>query len=335
MLAPAEPLDAAVTAELRDHLGKVDNGSFEVPVHGIPHLLFFHRSNPHSAYAPAYEVSLFSVAPFAARRSQLRFQIVSVGSLLLIGAFLVSRVVSARLSAPVEQLAAESERSARFSADASHQLKTPVTVLRAGLEELLARENLTTDECDAIAALIHQTFRLSSLIDDLLLLSRMDSGRLQLKLASVDLAHLIAGALDDLSAIPEETTLEILTDVPPTLAIRGEPRYTAIILQNLLENARKYNRPSGRIRVAARRSGELVLLTIGNTGAPIAPQAQPRIFERFHRGAMGENIPGYGLGLNLARELARLHEGDLRLVTSAGDWTEFEVRLRAAKPADS
>jgi signal transduction histidine kinase len=78
-----------------------------------------------------------------------------------------------------------------------------------------------------------------------------------------------------------------------------------------------------------------VRLTVRNSGRPIPPESQAHIFERFHRGAVGENVPGYGLGLNLARELARLHQGDLRLLRSDADGTEFEVcfRLAAAAPA--
>ena len=181
--------------------------------------------------------------------------------------------------------------------------------------------------------MIHQTFRLSSVIEDLLLLSRVDAGRLTLDLGSVNHSHLIESALDDLSAQPDATALAVETDFPPALCIAGETRYTALILQNLLENARKYNRPGGRIRIAAGEVDGAVRLVVGNTGRPIPPAAQAHIFERFHRGAMGENVPGYGLGLNLARELARLHHGDLRLARSDGDWTEFEARFRRAEPA--
>jgi signal transduction histidine kinase len=129
--------------------------------------------------------------------------------------------------------------------------------------------------------------------------------------------------------LPDEHEVKVETDFPDELHIVGEKRYTAIILQNLLENARKYNfRRGGRIRIAARIDDGEARLLVGNTGHPISPEGQAHIFERFHRGVIGENVPGYGLGLNLARELARLHQGDLRLVRSDETFTEFEVRFR-------
>ncbi len=299
-------------------------------VDGTPCLLFARELNPGAIFPLAYEVCVFPLTDLIERQRHLRWQVVGAGALLLLVGLGASHFASGRLSAPVEKLVVDSERSARFSADASHQLKTPVTVLRAGLEELLSRDHLTPEECDQVSALIHQTYRLSSLIEDLLLLSRMDAGRLKLEAVPVDLTQLIEASVDDLSATPDELGAKVETDFPAGLSVLGEKRYTAIILQNLLENARKYNRRGGRIRVAARREGQTVRLTVGNTGRPIAAAAQAHIFERFHRGAIGENVPGYGLGLNLARELARLHRGDLRLVGSAEDWTEFEVTFRAA-----
>ena len=275
------------------------------------------------------------------------------GGLLLLGALGASHVLASRLSMPVEKLAVDSEanralriraevaleltgqelqRSARFSADASHQLKTPVTVLRAGLEELLTGENLAPETREEIAGLVHQTFRLTSIIEDLLLLSRLDAGRLQLSLSPVNLTLLVEAWLDDLGTLADGLDLAIETDLAPNLMIAGEKRYTTLIIQNLLENARKYNRPGGRIRVSAGTEDGAIVLTIGNTGRPIPPAAQEHIFERFHRGTVGENVPGHGLGLNLARELARIHGGDLRLIRSDDAWTEFAVRFRPATP---
>jgi signal transduction histidine kinase len=349
-----ESASSVLAGEVTRAIATLDRAesSFHVLVDGVPQMLFDKRLNPGSLFPPAYEVCVYPLTELLARQRQLRWQVVGLGGLLLLGGLGVSHVVSGRLSRPVEKLAVDSEenraqreraeaaleltsaelqRSARFSADASHQLKTPVTVLRAGLEELLAQENLTPGECDQLSALIHQTYRLSSVIEDLLLLSRLDAGRLKLDFRPVNLTQLIEASLDDLGALPDGLNLAVETDFPAGLHIGGEKRYTSLILQNLLENARKYNRPGGRIRITARAEGDRVHLVIGNTGRPIPPAAQTRVFERFHRGAMGENVPGYGLGLNLARELARLHQGDLRLVRSDEAGTEFEASFRLAR----
>ena len=325
--------------------------SLRVEIDHTPHLLFYKHLNPGSVFPPAYEVCIYSLADLLVRQQQLRWQAAFVCALLLLGGLAASHFLSARLAVPVEKLAVDSEknraqreraeaalevtseelqRAARFSADASHQLKTPVTVLRAGLDELLARENFSPETRDEISTLVHQTYRLTSIIEDLLLLSRMDAGRLEIEFHPVNLSQLIEGMIDDLSALPDGLNLDVEMDCP-RLHVAGEKRYVALILQNLLENARKYNRPNGHIRIACREDGDWAVLTIGNTGRPIPCGAREHIFERFHRGAIGENVPGHGLGLNLARELARLHGGDLRLSRSDEDWTEFELRFRVAK----
>jgi signal transduction histidine kinase len=346
---------AALAQEMTEAIAPPDRAerSSTVEVNGAPHLLFYKQLNPNSLFPPAYEICIYPLNDLLARQRRLRWQIVGAGAILLLGAFAASEFASARLSVPVEKLEVDSaenraqreraeaalertskelQRSARFSADTSHQLKTPVTVLRAGLEELRARENLTRGAREEISALIHQTFRITSIIEDLLLLSQMDAGRLQINFSSVDLTHLIEAQMDDLSALPDVVDVEVESDCP-AIHIAGEKHYVALILQNLLENARKYNRPGGRIRISCREDGEWAVLTIGNTGRSIPAAAQEHIFERFHRGLVGENVTGHGLGLNLARELARLHGGDLRLLRFGEDWTEFAERFRLFRHA--
>jgi signal transduction histidine kinase len=227
------------------------------------------------------------------------------------------------------------KKTTRYSADASHQLKSPLTVLRAGLEALLAREDFNPETYEELSILLHQTHRLNGVIEDLLLLSRMDAGHLQIDSTPVNLSQLVEEWIDDLNALPDSPDVKIQKDIPANLYVFGAKRYISLIVQNLLENARKYNCKGGSILVSLRtRPGE-VLLIIGNNGRPIAPEAQKHLFERFRRDNSGAPVAGHGLGLNLARELARLHGGGLRLVRSENDWTEFELHLRAAQPIHS
>jgi signal transduction histidine kinase len=349
------PATAALSAQVRQIMAAPVGAEQGLPVQidGAPCLLFCKVLNPGSVFPAAYEVCIYPLSRSLDRQRQLLWQFTGAGLLLLLGGLAASHFLAARLSVPVARLAVDSEenraqrvraesaleltneelqRSARFSADASHQLKTPVTVLRAGLEELLAGETVTAGMHEEVSALIHQTYRITGVIEDLLLLSRMDAGRLNIDFRPVDLAPLIEAWLDDFSALPDQPELTIETEIPGTLMVAGEKRYLTLILQNLLENARKYNRPGGRIRLTARSEDGWAILTVGNTGRPIPGPAQEHIFERFHRGTAAEDVPGHGLGLNLARELARRHEGDVRLARSDEQWTEFEVRFRLASP---
>ncbi|HEX4641204.1 MAG TPA: HAMP domain-containing sensor histidine kinase [Chthoniobacterales bacterium] len=326
--------------------------SSRIEIDGDPSFLFFKPLNPGSAFPAVYEVSVYPLKTALARQQRLRWQILGAGAILLLIGFAASHLIAKRLALPVAKLAIDSEenrvrrkrveaklastneelqRSTRFSADASHQLKTPVTVLRAGLEELLRRENLEPEMYDELSTLHHQTYRLTGVINDLLLLSRMDAGHLKIEFSAVDLSALVEEWLEDLKALPDPLGLDVKIHIPTGLLIAGERRYTSLILQNLLENALKYNRAGGRIHVAAREEDGSVYLTAGNSGPAIPPEMKPHIFERFSRGANGEKIAGHGIGLNLARELARLHGGQLNLVSSDDEWTEFEVRFRAAE----
>ena len=344
---------AALGSEIAKTITNSDRvqSNFRVNLDGAQQLLFYKRLNPTSLFPPAYEICVYPLADSIAQLHRLRWQIGSVGVLLLLGGFLASQFVAARLSLPVEKLAVDSEkdraqrkraeialastseklkRSTRYSADASHQLKSPVTVLRVGLEGLLHRDGFKPEIYEELSALLHHTHRLTGVIDDLLLLSRMDAGHIELDSKPVNLSQIIEEWLDDLGALPDSPEVKIEKQFPADLCVAGEKRYTSLIVQNLLENARKYNRPGGLIRVTAVRSNGEVVLTVGNTGHPIARDAQEHVFERFHRGGTGSHISGHGLGLNLARELARLHDGDLRLVRSEDDWTEFEARFLIA-----
>jgi two-component system, OmpR family, heavy metal sensor histidine kinase CusS len=237
------------------------------------------------------------------------------------------------LNATFERLQGSFEQAARFSADASHQLKTPIAVLRAGIDEILDKDGISPDQRDRVADLLQQTRRLTSVAENLLLLSRADTGRLALRATKFELRKLLEGSLEDAHILGEKRNLQIEARLPDTLPMTGDRDMISLTLQNLIENAVKYNRPGGKILVSAGKTGDGVQICVGNSGPGIPSDRASHIFKRFYRARGDEQTPGHGLGLSIARELARAHGGELSLIESREDWTEFCLRLGKPLPA--
>ena len=231
------------------------------------------------------------------------------------------------LNATFERLQRSFEQSVRFSAEASHHLKTPISVLRAGIEEILTDPDTPEKQQTRAEALLHQVHHLTSIAENLLLLARADAGRVDLQHEEFDLSELLEGVCDDLRALAEPRGLTVEAELPQHLPVVADRRAVALIIQNLVENAIKYNEPGGCICIyaCARNGGAEV--TVKNNGEPIPPERAPHIFERFYRARSGGRISGHGLGLSIACELTKAHDGELELVGSDSEWTEFRLRL--------
>ena len=231
------------------------------------------------------------------------------------------------LNATFERLQRSFEQSARFSADASHHLKTPIAILRADVEEILADASCSESTQVRAEGVLHRIQSLNSVVDNLLLLSRADAGRVELSKTKFELGEVLEGVLDDAHTLAEPLDLKVEANIPKHLQLKADPTFVGMIAQNLVENAVKYNTPGGRIRVDARAVDGEVEMTIGNTGNGIPKERAELLFERFYRVCGGARVPGHGLGLSIARELARAHGGDVELIRSDVGWTEMRVRL--------
>ncbi|HEV7402001.1 MAG TPA: ATP-binding protein [Chthoniobacteraceae bacterium] len=235
------------------------------------------------------------------------------------------------LNAMLDRLEKGYHQAMRFSADASHELKTPLTVLRAGIEDLLETSTLTETDERAVSALLEQTRRLSSITQSLLLLSRADAGRLTLDLRETDAREIIGACVEDAHIIAERRHIKIGPDLGDELpALLDAGRFSQILL-NLLDNAVKYNRDGGRIAVTARWVDRNIIVKVANTGAGIPAEHATKLFERFYRFDPQPGTVGHGLGLSLARELARAHGGDLVLTSSDAKWTVFTLHVLASR----
>jgi signal transduction histidine kinase len=221
----------------------------------------------------------------------------------------------------------------RFSADASHELKTPLTVLRSSIEDLLESPTLEEDDRRTVASLLEQTRRLSAITESLLLLSRADTGRLQLDLTWVDVCEIIRACAEDAEILAEERGISITRNLPASIMAGVDAGRLNQILWNLLDNAIKYNESNGRVEIRAGTDlvQKLVWIEICNSGPGVPAVLVPQLFERFFRSDPRGVTEGHGLGLSLSRELARAHGGDVTLVSSREGWTVFRVTLRLVK----
>jgi signal transduction histidine kinase len=230
------------------------------------------------------------------------------------------------LNATFDRLERNYQQALRFSADASHELKTPLTVLRASIEALLDSASLDDDDRAAVAGLLEQTQRLANIIASLLLLARADAGRLALEFAEHDLTTLTEACVEDARIIAEQRGIRVECALAPGAVTDIDALRFSQIVGNLLDNAVKYNCEGGEVRVTLAADGSSWRLTVANTGEGIPIEFQSRLFERFFR-VEGASEGGQGLGLGLARELARAHGGDIVLVRSDSEWTEFALTL--------
>lgn len=307
--------------------------------------------NPGSIFAPCNEIFLYPLDELKDRTIAVRVRVASLGGFMLLVGLGGAHLMVRNLADPVKRIEVESERSkeariraeveleskadeltrvARFSSDVSHQLRTPIAVLRAGLEQLQAYDFNPEERSRELKSLLRQTSRISNLIEDMLLLARMETGRLQLDLKEINISAILDSWIDDLSVLEDPLEIKFESDFPPNVYILGDARYVPIVVDNLIDNARKYNVQGGLLRVRLTLSEGLVTLGVFNHGNAIPADVQSKIFERFHRGLLGENVPGTGLGLNLAREICRLHGGNLFLARSDSDGTEFQVSFKSA-----
>jgi two-component system, OmpR family, heavy metal sensor histidine kinase CusS len=217
----------------------------------------------------------------------------------------------------------------RFSADASHELKTPLARLQAEMEQALAGAPAGSPQQEVYGSLLEEVSRLKAIVQKLLLLSLADAGRLQLQLQPVDLSALLANVVEDCRA--QAPGLNIEQQIPSAIRINADPDLLEQALQNLAGNAIKYNHAGGRIRFDLLPEAGHILVRIANTGPPIPPADRDRVFERFYRAdpSRSGRVEGAGLGLSLAREIIRAHHGDLYLEAGDPELTRFAVKLPA------
>jgi two-component system heavy metal sensor histidine kinase CusS len=223
------------------------------------------------------------------------------------------------------RLEASFQQAVRFSADASHELKTPLTVMQGEMETALQQAPAGSEAQQAFASQLEEIQRLNSMVGKLLLLSQADSGALQPARDSFDISEMVRRVCEDIPALDADLTVDC--QVGSAIEFVGDQDLLRQVVQNLVVNAVRYNRPGGWVRCEVNLDAEAVVLRVGNSGAPIPPEHHEEIFRRFYRLDKSRTGDHVGLGLSLAREIARVHGGRLELVSSDESGTVLELRL--------
>lgn len=221
---------------------------------------------------------------------------------------------------------ASEDRLRRFLGDASHELRTPVAVIRGHAELARTSEGLPAEVDHALARIVGESERMGHMVDDLLLLARLNSGR-ELDRADVDLTRVVLDTVSDARAAGPEHRWQLdLPDEP--VEVQGDQHALHQVLANLLSNARLHTPPGTTVLTTLERAGSGAVVTIVDDGPGIPPEALPDIFERFVRADdNGSEVSGgSGLGLAIVDAIVRRHGGSTQVRSRPGR-TEFSVRL--------
>ena len=239
------------------------------------------------------------------------------------------------LNEMIDRLEGSFLQATRFTADASHELKTPLTIIRGEIEAELRDGEHSPAQEKMLLNLLEETTRLVTITEGLLLLSRADAGKLRLETTTLDLSLLLADLIADVEILAERRALKIHTEIPAGIQVQANDHFLRQLLLNLFDNAIKYNEDGGQLRVRVIAGDASQLLAIANTGPGLTPEQSARVFNRFYRGdaSHDRSIGGHGLGLSICRELARALDGEIRVRIDEPGWTEFLVTLPTPRPA--
>jgi signal transduction histidine kinase len=236
------------------------------------------------------------------------------------------------LNRMLERLDSAYQHANKFSADAAHELRTPLAIMRGELEFVAAHTSLNPEIGAAAESALNETIRLGQIVENLIAMALIDSVGGKRAHLPVELHGLAEETIDQMRLLAEEK--KIALECPgsaPVITLADRNRLKQVVV-NLIDNAIKYTRAGGRVTVAVRSDGESAVLEVADTGIGIAAEHQANIFDRFFRVDPDRGASGSGLGLAISRSICTAHGGAMELDSAPGRGSTFRVRLPLAPP---
>jgi heavy metal sensor kinase len=217
----------------------------------------------------------------------------------------------------------------QFSADASHELQTPLTILKGELEVALRTPRTPEEYRRILASALEESERIARLVEGLLLLSRADAGVLRMDRKAVELGQLIVEVYEQIQVLADARGVTLALGALMPMTIQGDREHLRRLLLNLVDNGIKYTPSGGRVTLSLQEKGEWAVLRVADTGIGFSPEEQERIFQRFYRApnAGSQSHEGSGLGLCIARSIAEVHGGRIQVDSTPGGGSTFTVFL--------
>jgi heavy metal sensor kinase len=217
----------------------------------------------------------------------------------------------------------------QFSADASHELQTPLTVLKGEIEVGLRSPRRPEEYQAILRSALEETDRIARLVEGLLLLSRSDTGVLRMDRRSVNLKNLIEEVIQEVRSLAELHSVELRIGPTELAQVQGDPDHLRRLLRNLVDNGVKYTPSGGSVEISLRRDEKFAILRVSDTGMGIAEEDQEKVFRRFYRtaAARAQSESGAGLGLAISRSIVEAHGGRIEVQSAVGKGSLFTVSL--------
>lgn len=226
----------------------------------------------------------------------------------------------------MDRLEASFEKEKQFTSDVSHELRTPVAVISAQCDYILEEERSREEYIEALEAVKRQNSVMSRMISDMLDFTRLERNTEVYKKEEVDLSTLVSLSCADIKAVSEKG-ITVHTVIEENISLNGNSDLLIRMISNLISNAYKYGKEKGNINVSLYRNEGNIFLEIKDDGIGISEEDIPRVFDRFFRADPSRSSKGTGLGLPIAREIARFHGGDITLQSEEGKGSIFTVIL--------
>lgn len=221
----------------------------------------------------------------------------------------------------------------QFTADASHELRTPISLMRTEAELALRRSRGEAEYKESLRSILLEAERTTVIVEQLLSLARADSGRETLRMENVNLSELVRAAQEGWRQVAEIRDLQFSAEITPDMCVVGDAMALRKLADLLLDNALKYTPSPGQVQLSLRKAGENAVLAVRDSGPGIAESEQSKIFERFYRvdKARSREQGGAGLGLAIAKWIVAQHRGSISVKSELGAGSTFLVELPAAE----